>query len=143
MSVALKERLAQRAREEGFCGIGVCAPGAVPQAAGRLQAWLAEGRQGQMGWMAERADWRGSAAALWPEARSVIMLAEVYTPQADPLAVLKLRDRGAVSVYAQGKDYHDLVKRRLKRLGRWLIGAAGGEIKVFVDTAPVMEKPLA
>jgi epoxyqueuosine reductase len=96
-----------------------------------------------MGWMADRADWRGNAAALWPEARSVIMLAEAYTPGADPLAVLQLRDRGAVSVYAQGKDYHDLVKRRLKRLGRWLIGAAGGEIKVFVDTAPVMEKPLA
>jgi epoxyqueuosine reductase len=125
MSFALKERLVARALEEGFSGMGVCAPGAVPQAAGRLRAWLAEGRQGQMGWMADRADWRGSAAALWPE------------------AVLQLRDRGAVSVYAQGKDYHDLVKRRLKRLGRWLIGAAGGEIKVFVDTAPVMEKPLA
>jgi len=143
MSFALKERLVARALEEGFSGMGVCAPGAVPQAAGRLRAWLAGGRQGQMGWMADRADWRGSAAALWPEARSVIMLAEAYTPGADPLAVLQLRDRGAVSVYAQGKDYHDLVKRRLKRLGRWLIGAAGGEIKVFVDTAPVMEKPLA
>jgi len=143
MSGALKERLVARALEEGFSGAGVCAPGAVPEAAGRLQAWLAEGRHGQMGWMADRADWRGSAAALWPEARSVIMLAEAYTPQADPLAVLQLRDRGAVSVYAQGKDYHDLVKRRLKRLGRWLIEAAGGEIKVFVDTAPVMEKPLA
>jgi epoxyqueuosine reductase len=89
------------------------------------------------------ADGPAFGAALWPEARSVIMLAEAYTPGADPLAVLQLRDRGAVSVYAQGKDYHDLVKRRLKRLGRWLIGAAGGEIKVFVDTAPVMEKPLA
>ena len=143
MSFALKERLVARALEEGFSGMGVCAPGAVPQAAGRLRAWLAEGRQGQMGWMADRADWRGNAAALWPEARSVIMLAEAYTPGADPLAVLQRRDRGAVSVYAQGKDYHDLVKRRLKRLGRWLIGTAGGEIKVFVDTAPVMEKPLA
>jgi epoxyqueuosine reductase len=71
------------------------------------------------------------------------MLAEVYTPQGDPLAVLAQPDRGAVSVYAQGRDYHDLVKRRLKRLGRWLLAAAGGEIKVFVDTAPVMEKPLA
>jgi epoxyqueuosine reductase len=96
-----------------------------------------------MGWMAERTAWRGSAGALWPGARSVIMLAEVYTPPSDPLAVLDERDRGAVSVYAQGRDYHDLVKRRLKRLGRWLIEAAGGEIKVFVDTAPVMEKPLA
>jgi epoxyqueuosine reductase len=143
MTDGLKERLVAQALEEGFSAVGVCAPDAVPEGAGRLAAWLAKGHHGQMGWMAERAEWRGSAAALWPEARSVIMLAEVYTPDADPLAVLDQRDRGAVSVYAQGKDYHDLVKRRLKRLGRWLIEAAGGEIKVFVDTAPVMEKPLA
>jgi epoxyqueuosine reductase len=95
-----------------------------------------------MGWMAEREGWRGNPGALWPEARSVIMLAEVYTPESDPMAGLSERDRGVVSVYAQGKDYHDLVKRRLKRLGRWLLEQAGGEIKVFVDTAPVMEKPL-
>jgi epoxyqueuosine reductase len=96
-----------------------------------------------MGWMAECEAWRGDPGALWPEARSVIMLAEVYTPEGDPMAGLAERDRGVVSVYAQGKDYHDLVKRRLKRLGRWLLDAQGGEIKVFVDTAPVMEKPLA
>lgn len=145
---AVKDRLAARALEEGFSAMGVCAPDAVPEAAGRLGHWLAEGRQGQMAWMAERAHWRGNPAALWPEARSVIMLAEVYTPEADPLAVLRESDRGAISVYAQGKDYHDLVKRRLKRLGRWLIdeatrAGAACEIKVFVDTAPVMEKPLA
>ncbi len=139
----LKERLVARALEEGFSKVGICAPDAVPGAAGRLAGWLAEGRHGQMGWMAERVTWRGSAAALWPEARSVIMLTESYTPEGDPLAVLAQRDRGAVSVYAQGKDYHDLVKRRLKRLGRWLVEAAACEIKVFVDTAPVMEKPLA
>ena len=127
----------------GFAGIGICAPDAVPQAAGRLRDFLAAGRQGQMGWLAEREAWRGSAAALWPQARSVIMLAEAYTPESDPLAVLKSRDRGAVSVYAQGRDYHDLVKKRLKRLGRWLVAEAACEIKVFVDTAPVMEKPLA
>jgi epoxyqueuosine reductase len=96
-----------------------------------------------MGWIAERMGWRGDPGALWPDARSVVMLAESYAPEADPLAVLGRPDRGAVSVYAQGKDYHDLVKRRLKRLGRWLLDQAGGEIKVFVDTAPVMEKPLA
>lgn len=141
----LKERLEAQARAEGFAAMGVCAPDAVPEAAGRLAAYVAEGRHGQMGWMAERVAWRGSAAALWPEARSVIMLAECYTPESDPLAVLGQPDRGAVSVYAQGKDYHDLVKRRLKRLGRWLLDQAepGAEIKVFVDTAPVMEKPLA
>ncbi|OJY32007.1 MAG: tRNA epoxyqueuosine(34) reductase QueG [Rhodobacterales bacterium 65-51] len=139
----LKYRLVARAVEEGFSKTGICAPDAVPEAAGRLRTFLAAGRHGQMGWMAEREGWRGSAAALWPEARSVIMLAEVYTPEVDPLAVLAQRERAAISVYAQGKDYHDLVKRRLKRLGRWLLDQAGGEIKVFVDTAPVMEKPLA
>ena len=143
MDEALKQRLAVRAREEGFSGMGICAPGATPETAARLGAFLAAGHHGQMGWMAERAEWRGSAAALWPAARSVIMLAEVYTPEADPRSVLEHPDRAAISVYAQGKDYHDLVKRRLKRLGRWLLDQAGGEIKVFVDTAPVMEKPLA
>jgi epoxyqueuosine reductase len=99
---------------------------------------------GQMGWMAERMHWRSDPAALWPEARSVIMLAEVYTPDHDPLAVLEERDRAAISVYAQNKDYHDVVKKRLKTVGRWLIDQVeGAEIKVFVDTAPVMEKPLA
>ncbi len=139
----MKERLVARALAEGFSKVGVCAPDAVPETAGRLRAFLDAGHHGQMGWMAEREAWRGYAAALWPEARSVIMLAEVYTPQGDPLAVLGQRDRAAVSVYAQGRDYHDLVKRRLKRLGRWLVDATGAEIKVFVDTAPVMEKPLA
>jgi epoxyqueuosine reductase len=144
----VKERLVARALEEGFVKVGVCRPDAVPEAAGRLRAFLAEGRHGQMGWMAEREGWRGNPAALWPEARSVIMLAEAYTPEGDPMAGLAHRDRGVISVYAQGKDYHDLVKRRLKRLGRWLIDEAARssgacEIKVFVDTAPVMEKPLA
>ena len=138
-----KEALTARALEEGFVKIGVCRPDAVPEAAWRLRAFLAEGWHGQMGWMEEREGWRGSAAALWPEARSVVMLAEAYTPEVDPMAGLLQRDRGVISIYAQGKDYHDLVKRRLKRLGRWLIDQGGGEIKVFVDTAPVMEKPLA
>ncbi len=140
---ALKQALAARAEAEGFAKLRICAPDAVPEAAVRLRAFLEAGRQGQMGWMAERADWRGNPAALWPAAKSVIMLAEVYTSEVDPRAGLAEADRGMVSVYAQGKDYHDLVKRRLKRLGRWMLDQAGGEIKVFVDTAPVMEKPLA
>ncbi|WP_103257519.1 tRNA epoxyqueuosine(34) reductase QueG [Tabrizicola aquatica] len=143
MKELTKEQLVARALEEGFVKVGVCRPDAVPEAAGRLRAFLDAGRYGQMGWMAEREGWRGNPAALWPEARSVVMLAEAYTPAVDPLAGLKQRDRGVVSVYAQGKDYHDLVKRRLKRLGRWMVDVAGCEIKVFVDTAPVMEKPLA
>jgi epoxyqueuosine reductase len=136
-------KLEGQALAMGFSKMRICAPDAVPEAAGRLREFLEAGRHGQMGWMAEREAWRGDPGALWPEARSVIMLAEVYTPEGDPMAGLAERDRGVVSVYAQGKDYHDLVKRRLKRLGRWLLDAQGGEIKVFVDTAPVMEKPLA
>ena len=139
----MKERLIARALQEGFVKVGICRPDAVPEAAGRLRAFLAEGRHGQMGWMGAREEWRGDPTALWPEARSVVMLAEAYTPAVDPMAGLAERGRGVVSVYAQGKDYHDLVKRRLKRLGRWLVDASGCEIKVFVDTAPVMEKPLA
>ena len=140
---SLKAALAAKALEEGFSKLGICAPDAVPETVGRLRQFLEADRHGQMTWMAEREHWRGNAAALWPEARSVIMLAEVYTPEANPMAVLSHPDRAAVSVYAQGKDYHDLVKRRLKRLGGWFATAAKAEIKVFVDTAPVMEKPLA
>ena len=143
MSEDLKQRLVAKALQEGFFKVGICAPDAAPQTAGHLRAFLDAGFHGQMDWMAERESWRGNAAALWPQARSVIMLAEVYTPVGDPLAVLEQRENGAVSVYAQGSDYHDLVKKRLKRLGRWLVDVAGAEIKIFVDTAPVMEKPLA
>jgi len=139
----LKAALLDRARAEGFAAMGVCAPDAIPQAPARLAAFLRAGRHGQMGWLAERATWRADPAALWPEARSVVMLAEVYTPSRDPLAVLDMRDRAAISVYAQNRDYHDVAKARAKRLGRWLVAETGCEIKVFVDTAPVMEKPLA
>ncbi|WP_246831409.1 tRNA epoxyqueuosine(34) reductase QueG [Pseudotabrizicola formosa] len=143
MTDDLKSRLHARALEEGFSAMRVTTPNAIPQAAERLAAFVAQGRHGQMGWMAERMGWRGDPTALWPQARSVIMLAESYAPEETPLPLLNLHDRGVISVYAQGKDYHDLVKRRLKRLGRWLVDQAGCEIKVFVDTAPVMEKPLA
>ncbi|EKD59565.1 MAG: hypothetical protein ACD_54C01273G0001 [uncultured bacterium] len=140
---SLKDRLAVRALAEGFSKVGICTPDAVPETATRLRAFLQAGYHGQMAWMAEREQWRGNAAALWPEARSVIMLAEVYSPETDPRAVLAQPGRAAISAYAQGKDYHDLVKRRLKRLGGWFATEAQAEIKVFVDTAPVMEKPLA
>ncbi|NDW44495.1 tRNA epoxyqueuosine(34) reductase QueG [Ruegeria sp. PrR005] len=142
MSRELKERLVARALEEGFVACRICRPWDVPEVPDRLTAFVGAGFHGQMGWMAERMEWRGNPAALWPEARSVIMLAESYAPDEDPMAVVGQPDRGAISVYARGKDYHDLVKKRLKRLARWLIGEAGGEVKVFVDTAPVPEKPL-
>ena len=143
MSSELKSDLIARALDEGFAAAGVCRPYAVPELPERLKQFVDEDRHGQMGWMAERMQWRGDPLALWPEAKSVIMLAELYTPDHDPRDILARTDRAAISVYAQNKDYHDIVKKRLKRLGRWLIDRAGGEIKVFVDTAPVMEKPLA
>ena len=141
-----KAEMAAYAVAAGFAGMGVMRPGEMPELSARLEAFVSAGRHGQMGWMAERQGWRGDPSALWPEARAVVMLAELYTPEGDPLAVLARPDRAAVSVYAQGRDYHDLVKKRLKRLGRWLLEHApepGHRIKVFVDTAPVMEKPLA
>lgn len=114
----------------------------MPQVPERLETFVAKGYHGQMTWLGERMHWRGNPAALWPEARSVIMLGESYTPEHDPTEVLRHAERGAISVYAQNRDYHDTVKKRLKRLARWLIAEAGGEVKVFVDTAPVPEKPL-
>lgn len=141
--VEIRARLEAQARAEGFSALGICALGAAPDLPERLAAFLADGRHGDMAWMAERTAWRASPESLWPEARSVIMLAELYTPEHDPLEIIRHKDRGAVSVYAQGRDYHDLVKKRLKRLGGWLVNLTGAEIKVFVDTAPVMEKPLA
>ncbi len=123
--------------------MGVCRPDAIPEASARLADYVALDRHGGMAWMAERMNWRGDPAALWPEARSVVMLAEAYTPEHDPLKLLNLRDRAVISAYALNKDYHDLVKKRLKRVGRWLLDQVDDEqIKVFVDTAPVMEKPL-
>ncbi|WP_370541708.1 tRNA epoxyqueuosine(34) reductase QueG [Actibacterium sp. 188UL27-1] len=139
----MSEALKVEARAMGFAEARVTRPDAVPRVAERLADFIAKGQHGQMGWMAERTSWRGNPAALWPEARSVIMLAELYTPDRDPLANLDDPDRATISVYAQGKDYHDLVKKRLKRLARWLITQEPCEVKVFVDTAPVPEKPLA
>lgn len=140
--MTLKDDLRAFATEAGFAQMGVCRPDAVPEAAERLAQFVEAGRHGQMGWMAERMAWRGDPTALWPAARSVVMLAEPYTPAHDPLEILEQRDRAAISVYAQNRDYHDLVKKRLKRVARWLVEQAGCEVKVFVDTAPVMEKPL-
>ncbi len=120
----------------------ICPPDRIGHVPGALEAFVGQGFHGQMGWMAERMGWRGDPLALWPQVRSIIVLAEPYTPEEEPEASTVLADRGTVSVYARGKDYHDLVKKRLKRLARWLIAEAGGEVKVFVDTAPVAEKPL-
>ena len=140
----LRDALWAEAQTAGFAKMGICRPNAVPEISNRLSEFVQAGRHGQMGWMAERMHWRGAPDALWPDARSVIMLAEPYTPDTDPLDALQHPDRATISVYAQGRDYHDIVKKRLKRVGRWLLEQApDAAIKVFVDTAPVMEKPLA
>ena len=109
----------------------------------RLQEFLATGAHGDMDWMARNADRRANPKVLWPEVRTIVMLGINYGPGDDPLAILQESARGAISVYAQGDDYHEVIKPRLKHLGRWLIDEVGGDVKVFVDTAPVMEKPLA
>ncbi len=139
----LRASIEQKAVELGFCAVGVAPADAAPQAGARLQAWLADGAHGDMLWMAETAARRASPAALWPEVRSVISLGMSYAPAGDPLALADSPERGRISVYAQGADYHDVVKKALKALARWLVAEAGGDLKVFVDTAPVMEKPLA
>ncbi len=140
---ALKAALIDAAHAQGFEAIGVTRPDAIPLAAARLREFLSLGAHGDMDWMAANAERRADPRALWPQARSIVMLGLNYGPTDDPLAILNDRVRGGISVYARGDDYHDLIKPRLKTLGRWLIDQAGGDIKVFVDTAPLMEKPLA
>ena len=140
---ALREALILRANEAGFDDIGIARADARADLPARLQHWLGLGRHGQMGWMEETAARRASPQTLWPDAKSVIMLAMNYGPESDPLDALEERDRAAISVYAQNRDYHDLVKKRLKQVARWLAETSGAEVKVFVDTAPVMEKPFA
>lgn len=136
--------LKAKAAELGFAACGVAQADISPRVGERLHAWLAEGMHGDMLWMAERAGQRESPGALWPEVRSVIALGMSYAPATDPLALADEGQIGRISVYAQGSDYHDVVKRALKALARWLVAEApGADVKVFVDTAPVMEKPLA
>jgi epoxyqueuosine reductase len=143
MSGALKEALVREARALGFDSIGVTAPDAIADAANHFRDFLASGAHGDMDWLAQNPERRADPRTLWPAVRSVIMLGVNYGPDDDPLAILRQRTRGAISVYAQGDDYHDLIKKRLKILARWLVATAPCEVKVFVDTAAVMEKPLA
>ena len=137
---ALIDREAQRA---GFDVVAVTRPDAIPQAPARLATFLADGMQGSMDWLAETAARRGDPRTLWSEVRSIIVLGMNYCGEDDPLAVLSRRDRGAISVYARNRDYHDIIKGRLKEIAGKIVARAGGDVKVFVDTAPVMEKPLA
>ena len=137
----LKAELVRRAREHGFDVVGVTRPDAIPLAKERLAQFIAEGAHGDMTWMAQER--RGDPRALWPAAGSVITLGLNYASSGDPLAILARRERGAISVYAKGDDYHEIIKPRLKALARWLAAQGGGDVKVFVDTGALMEKPLA
>jgi epoxyqueuosine reductase len=139
----LKDALASEARALGFDCVGVADPAAIADAAKYFHEFLDSGAHGGMDWLAARPERRADPRVLWPGVRSVIMLGVNYGPDQNPLDILKQRTRGAISVYAQGDDYHDVIKKRLKTLARWLVAASGAEVKVFVDTAAVMEKPLA
>jgi epoxyqueuosine reductase len=139
----LKAALTHEARALGFDCAAVTDPDAIAQAAHHFRAFLDSGAHGDMDWLAAQPERRMDPRVLWPGVRSVIMLGVNYGPDENPLAILQQRTRGAISVYAQGDDYHDVIKKRLKMLARWLVAATGAEVKVFVDTAAVMEKPLA
>jgi epoxyqueuosine reductase len=140
---SLEEAIRAESQRLGFVECGFTRADAADAAGLDLKRWLEAGRHGTMGWMESRADQRASAQALWPEAKSAIALAMSYAPASDPLALGARPDLGRISVYAQGGDYHKTVKRALKGLARFIIDRAPSELKVFVDTAPVMEKPLA
>ncbi len=139
----LQDALREEAARLGFAACGFASAAQDPLRAERFEQWLGEGRHGSMEWMEARKEQRASPQGLWPEAGSVIALGMSYAPQTDPLALAGQPDRARISIYAQGRDYHDVVKKALKALARWLVAEApGSELKVFVDTAPVMEKPL-
>ncbi len=139
----LKVELTREARALGFDCAGVTGPDTIAEAARHFRDFIDAGAHGDMDWLADRPERRADPRGLWAEVRSVIMLGVNYGPDQNPLDILEQRTRGAISVYAQGDDYHDLIKKRLKALARWLVAATGCEVKVFVDTAAVMEKPLA
>ncbi|KAB2915471.1 MAG: tRNA epoxyqueuosine(34) reductase QueG [Hyphomicrobiaceae bacterium] len=143
MAESLKELVLKEARAAGFDAARVATPAAAGTAIGEhLMQFLEEGRHGDMAWMAATAERRRHPLGLWPQARSIVMLGVSYAPEGDPLAPLADPARGVISCYARGKDYHDVIRSGLKRVARTLAEASGTEVKVFVDTAPLMEKPL-
>jgi epoxyqueuosine reductase len=142
-SADLKTALTQEAQTLGFDCIGVTGPDAIGKAGEYFRAFLDAGGHADMDWLAANPERRMDPRVLWPGVRSIIMLGVNYGPDENPLDILKARTRGAISVYAKGDDYHDVIKKRLKMLARWLASASGEDVKVFIDTAAVMEKPLA
>ncbi|HTN98512.1 MAG TPA: tRNA epoxyqueuosine(34) reductase QueG [Nordella sp.] len=139
----LEDRLRRKAQEEGFAALRIADPAGAALAGQRLREFLSFGRQGDMEWLKETAERRADPRVLWPRARSAILLAMSYAPEIDPLKRLEDKDTGVISVYALGRDYHDVIKGKLKHLAQWLARETQQDVKVFVDTAPLMEKPLA
>jgi epoxyqueuosine reductase len=139
----LKDAIRAEAKRLGFVACGFASALGHDEHGSNLMRWIKDGRHGSMDWFEARAHHRVAPAALWPDARSAIALAMSYAPDTDPMALAADTSAGRISVYAQGRDYHDTVKKALKALGRWLAEETGSELKVFVDTAPVMEKPLS
>ncbi len=137
------DEIREQATMLGFDVLGVAKPGDLAEAGGHLREFLARGWHGEMGWMVDKADRRADPAVLWSEVSSVIMVGMNYGPDDDPLDATRRGNVAAISAYARNRDYHDIMKKRLKRLGRWMAEVYDCELKVFVDTAPVMEKPLA
>jgi epoxyqueuosine reductase len=143
MALSLKERIAREANALGFEAVRFASADPPPGAGAALDAFLADGRHGDMAWLEANAERRKSPRAIWPDVKSIIMLGMSYGPERDPLHALAARSRGAISVYAQGADYHDIIKSKLKVLASRVQDVAHGDVKIFVDTAPVMEKPIA
>lgn len=139
----LRDAIRAQALALGFASCGFASADAAPESADRLREWIETGAHGEMDWMADRRDQRARPTALWPGAQSLIMLGMNYAPREDPMRLEAAPQVGRISVYAQGGDYHDVVKKALKALAHWIVDTAGGDLKVFVDTAPVMEKPLS
>jgi len=139
----LTDRIRAEALALGFDACRFASAADAWPAGARLAQFVDAGRHGEMAWMETTKERRAHPTAMWGEARSAIVLGTSYCPAENPLAALERRDRAAISVYAQGDDYHEVIKKRLKALARWLVAASPCEVKVFVDTAPLMEKPLA
>jgi len=143
MTITIEQEIREKAAELGFVACGFARADAAAEAGPNLLRWIDEGRHGEMAWMEGRKEQRATPNGLWPDARSIIALGMSYAPSRDPLWLEGEPDRGRISVYAQGGDYHKTVKKALKALARWLVDRMPSELKVFVDTAPVMEKPLS
>lgn len=142
-SVSIAAEVRARALEEGFDTVGIATPDGIGDAGARLRDFIDRSWYGDMAWLAASVERRAHPRSLWPEVRSIVVVGVNYRLPGDPLALLDRPDVGSVSIYARGRDYHDVVKSRLKRLGRWMSERYAAEARVFVDTAPVLEKPLA